>query len=270
MPGSGVLAWIGHVLGYALVAVVVGYVNAMLVAVLGHVRIAVPRFSRVTASSNRGEPLPPRTLMSRSRFALQPSRPRAPPLRVGRGADPTRQVCSPLGMRGSWRFMDIPMEIDDETASTLGLGHLGVFRCARVEKRSRKSHPFGAPLWWNNCDGAFAFANWAEPPGLNPPDDSTHWQSSYLTPDSWTFQVSGQQVTMTLDNVKIQTNCKDLYIRVEGTTTNGQARRRLRLREITSGRATRAFRARHRRRSTEARGHFSWTRRCIRNLMTWC
>ncbi|MEK6798757.1 MAG: IPTL-CTERM sorting domain-containing protein [Planctomycetota bacterium] len=58
---------------------------------------------------------------------------------------------------------------------------------------------------------------------MNPPDDSTHWQSSYLTPDSWTFQVSGQQVTMTLDNVKIQTNCKDLYIRVEGTTTNGQA-----------------------------------------------
>ncbi|MEK6798758.1 MAG: hypothetical protein AABZ12_07325, partial [Planctomycetota bacterium] len=146
VPGSGVLAWIGHVLGYALVAVVVGYVNAMLVAVLGHVRIAVPRFSRVTASSNRGEPLPPRTLMSRSRFALQPSRPRAPPLRVGRGADPTRQVCSPLGMRGSWRFMDIPMEIDDETASTLGLGHLGVFRCAGWRSVRASRTPFGGAI----------------------------------------------------------------------------------------------------------------------------
>lgn len=76
---SALMDYIGRALGYVLVAFLVAYFNAALVAVIGRVRLTVPRFVPVTASPDCGRSLISQLLGSLSTFALQPSHPRAPP-----------------------------------------------------------------------------------------------------------------------------------------------------------------------------------------------
>jgi len=74
--------FLGRALGYVLVAFLVAYVNASLVAVLGRVRLSVPRFVPTTASPDYGRSLISQIVGCLSLVALQPSRPRAPPFYV--------------------------------------------------------------------------------------------------------------------------------------------------------------------------------------------
>lgn len=71
--------YIGRALGYVLVGFLVAYVNAALIAVLGRVRLTVPRFVPATASPDFGRSLISQVLGCLSPFAIQPSHPRAPP-----------------------------------------------------------------------------------------------------------------------------------------------------------------------------------------------
>lgn len=73
--------YIGRALGYVLVAFLVAYVNAALVAVLGRVRLSVPRFVPTAASLDCGRSLISQIIGCLSPFALHPSPPRAPPIR---------------------------------------------------------------------------------------------------------------------------------------------------------------------------------------------
>ena len=77
---TALMDYIGRALGYVLVGFLVAYVNAALVAVLGHVRLSVPRFVPTTASPDCGRSLISQILGCLSLFALQPSHPRAPPV----------------------------------------------------------------------------------------------------------------------------------------------------------------------------------------------
>ena len=76
---TALMDYIGRALGYVLVGFLVAYVNAALVAVLGRVRLSVPRFVPTTASPDCGRSLISQILGCLSLFALQPSHPRAPP-----------------------------------------------------------------------------------------------------------------------------------------------------------------------------------------------
>ncbi len=76
---TALMDYIGRALGYVLVGFLVAYVNAALVAVLGRVRLSVPRFVPTAASPDCGRSLISQILGCLSLFALQPSHPRAPP-----------------------------------------------------------------------------------------------------------------------------------------------------------------------------------------------
>jgi len=76
---TALMDYIGRALGYVLVAFLVAYVNAALVAVLGRVRLSVPRFIPTAASPDRGRSLISQIIGCLSPFALQPSQARAPP-----------------------------------------------------------------------------------------------------------------------------------------------------------------------------------------------
>lgn len=76
---AGILGWVGHALGYVLVAFAAAYVNAALVTVLAEVRLSVSLFAPATASADCGRSLISQILGCLSLFALQPSHPRAPP-----------------------------------------------------------------------------------------------------------------------------------------------------------------------------------------------
>jgi apolipoprotein N-acyltransferase len=77
---TALMDYLGRALGYVLVAFLVAYVNAALVAVLGRVRLSVPRFVPTAASPDWGRFLISQILGCLSLVVLQPSRPRAPPL----------------------------------------------------------------------------------------------------------------------------------------------------------------------------------------------
>ena len=72
-------AWMGHGLGYVLVAFIVAVVNASLVSVLSAVRLEIPRPTHQVPSSDLGASLLPQMFFCYPLFALRPSQPRAPP-----------------------------------------------------------------------------------------------------------------------------------------------------------------------------------------------
>lgn len=76
---TALMDYIGRALGYVVVAFLVAYVNAALVAVLARVRLSVPRFIPTTASPDCGRSLISQIFGCLSLFAFQPSHPRAPP-----------------------------------------------------------------------------------------------------------------------------------------------------------------------------------------------
>jgi len=71
---------LGHALGYVLVAFLVAYVNAALVAVLGRVHLTAPRFVPTTTLPDCRWFLGSQILGCLSLVFLQPSQPRAPPV----------------------------------------------------------------------------------------------------------------------------------------------------------------------------------------------
>ncbi len=76
---TALMDYIGRALGYVLVAFLVAYVNAALVAVFARVRLRLPRPFRITTSGNGVLFLRSQIIGGLSLVALQPSRPRAPP-----------------------------------------------------------------------------------------------------------------------------------------------------------------------------------------------
>jgi len=75
-------AWMGHGLGYVLVAFVVAAVNASLISVLSAVRLRVPRPAGQVSLPNPGASHSPLAFFRPSLFAFHPSQPRAPPGRL--------------------------------------------------------------------------------------------------------------------------------------------------------------------------------------------
>jgi hypothetical protein len=71
--------YIGRALGYVLVAVLVAYVNALLVEVLGRAALRMPRPLWAAARDNAEILLRSQIVGCLSLVALRPSRPRAPP-----------------------------------------------------------------------------------------------------------------------------------------------------------------------------------------------
>ena len=78
---TALMDYIGRALGYILVAFLVAYVNAVLVAVIARVRLRLPRTFRITSSGNGVFFLRSQIVGCLSLVALQPSHPRAPPHR---------------------------------------------------------------------------------------------------------------------------------------------------------------------------------------------
>ena len=76
---TALMNYIGRALGYVLVAFLVAYVNAALVAVLARVRLRLPRPFRITTSGNGVLFLRSQIIGCLSLVSLQPSHPRAPP-----------------------------------------------------------------------------------------------------------------------------------------------------------------------------------------------
>jgi hypothetical protein len=76
---TALMDYIGRALGYVLVAFLVAYINAALVAVFARVRLRLPRPFRITTSGNGVLFLRSQIVGCLSLVALQPSRPRAPP-----------------------------------------------------------------------------------------------------------------------------------------------------------------------------------------------
>lgn len=77
---TAVMDYIGRALGYVLVGFLVAYVNAALVAVLGRVRLSIPRFIPTSDSTERFRLYRSQILGCVSLITFQPSRPRAPPI----------------------------------------------------------------------------------------------------------------------------------------------------------------------------------------------
>ena len=76
---TALMDYMGRALGYVLVAFLVAYVNAALVAVFARVRLRLPRPFRITTSGNGVLFLRSQIVGRLSLVALQPSHPRAPP-----------------------------------------------------------------------------------------------------------------------------------------------------------------------------------------------
>lgn len=76
---TALMDYLGRALGYVLVAFLVAYVNAALVAVLGRVQFAMPRPWRPGARNDAEILLRSQIVGCLSPFTLQPSHPRAPP-----------------------------------------------------------------------------------------------------------------------------------------------------------------------------------------------
>jgi len=76
---TALMDYIGRALGYVLVAFLVAYVNAALVAVFARVRLRLPRPFRITTSANGVLFLRSQIIGGLSLVTLQPSHPRAPP-----------------------------------------------------------------------------------------------------------------------------------------------------------------------------------------------
>jgi len=76
---TALMDYIGRALGYVLVAFLVAYVNAALVAVFARVRLRLPRPFRITTSGNGVLFLRSQIVGGLSLVTLQPSHPRAPP-----------------------------------------------------------------------------------------------------------------------------------------------------------------------------------------------
>jgi len=77
---TALMEYIGRALGYVLVAFLVAYVNAALVAVFARVRLRLPRPFRTTTSGNGVLFLRSQIIGCLSLVTLQPSHPRAPPV----------------------------------------------------------------------------------------------------------------------------------------------------------------------------------------------
>lgn len=75
----GLLQWVAHALGYALVAFAVAYVNALVLEVLAPVLIGVPRSLPYVECGDHHQPMRPQTSVFVPRFAPGPLQPRAPP-----------------------------------------------------------------------------------------------------------------------------------------------------------------------------------------------
>jgi len=76
---TALMDYIGRALGYVLVAFLVAYINATLVAVFARVPLRLPRPFRITTPGNGVFFLRSQIVGCLSLVALQPSYPRAPP-----------------------------------------------------------------------------------------------------------------------------------------------------------------------------------------------
>ncbi len=86
------------------------------------------------------------------------------------------------------------------------------------------SPPF-PPSWWNDDNHDFwTYAHWEVPPGANPanpPNDATHFASSWLKNTDFSLVVTGLDVKITLNNAYIEENRKVVFIYVKGKKNHG-------------------------------------------------
>ena len=85
--------------------------------------------------------------------------------------------------------------------------------------------PPGAPSWWNDDTGNYAYAWWSTDivnlgGNVQPGSDSSHWASNYLVTANFTADISSQTVLVDLGNVFNANLHKDIYVYVTGTTAS--------------------------------------------------
>jgi hypothetical protein len=90
--------------------------------------------------------------------------------------------------------------------------------------------PPGAPGWWNSTDGLYAYAWWevsitGGQVVVSPPDDATHWASSYLDNTDFLASIGIDNDTIALDlgnesHLDLQ---KQIYVYMTGTTISTDA-----------------------------------------------
>jgi|GEM_PF-1920678 len=87
--------------------------------------------------------------------------------------------------------------------------------------------PPGAPSWWNQDSGLYAYAWWsADIIGggieVSPPDNASHWASNYLDNDDFkaSIGITNQTISVELGNEFRQDLYKQIYIYITGTTAS--------------------------------------------------
>jgi PEP-CTERM putative exosortase interaction domain len=85
--------------------------------------------------------------------------------------------------------------------------------------------PPGAPSWWNDDTGNYAYAWWSRDiiavgAPISPPDNDSHWASNYLVNTNFTADISTETVLLDLGNVFNANLHKDIYVYATGTTVS--------------------------------------------------
>jgi hypothetical protein len=97
-----------------------------------------------------------------------------------------------------------------------------------VSLASVVSAPTGAPSWWNDDTGNYAYAWWssdiiASGAPISPPNNDSHWASNYLVNTNFTADISTETVLLDLGNVSDPLRYKQIYVYITGMTNSTDA-----------------------------------------------